>query len=223
MFSVIRNIPAPECLSRKIYNDETVVDALESMFHGKCYLCERDSLTDPEIEHLIPHKDDDKLKYKWENLFYSCSRCNSIKGHSHENITDCTDVSISVFQEFSHIMPSVVDEPVRIGIEVVPPLTERVKRTAALLHDCFNLNNTALRGITRESLLEELFDHYYYFLTHRKTLIDKRSTDDEISEAKNKLKAMCKICYPFSVFWKWHVMKDSRLIRLHPKITDIFK
>ncbi|HHQ6627716.1 TPA: HNH endonuclease [Serratia fonticola] len=224
MFNVIRTMPAPECLSRKIYNDSSVTEALRKIFHDKCYLCERSNLADPEIEHLIPHESkDEKLKYGWHNLFYSCSRCNSIKGSNHKGITDCTDTSLSVFDELSHLMPSVVDEPVKIGIEIPAPWPDRVTKTALLLNECFNLNNTGLRGITRENLLEELFDHYYYFLGCRKTLIDNRSTDAQIDDAKDKLKTMCKVKYPFSVFWKWHIIKDSRLNFLHPDIVNACK
>jgi len=52
MFNVNRNIPAPHCLSKNVYNHRSVVSALETMFYGKCYLCEQGNLMDPEIEHF---------------------------------------------------------------------------------------------------------------------------------------------------------------------------
>ena len=57
----------------------TVVDYLVKDCHNKCYICEQKDFTDKEIEHIIPHQDDKKLKYDWYNLLLSCSHCNGIK------------------------------------------------------------------------------------------------------------------------------------------------
>jgi hypothetical protein len=65
MFNVDRVAPAPASLNKNQYNTKDVVDILEPMFHGKCYLCEQDELTDPEIEHFDPHKGDVTKKYDW--------------------------------------------------------------------------------------------------------------------------------------------------------------
>ncbi|WP_170994934.1 HNH endonuclease, partial [Escherichia coli] len=81
MFNVIRTYPAPDCIARNRYNDTDVTEVLKPLFYAKCYLCERNEVQDAEVEHLIPHEGDDNLKYNWVNLFYSCSRCNGIKGN----------------------------------------------------------------------------------------------------------------------------------------------
>ena len=76
-----RIFPAPASLAkRKFYNEEDTVQALKKTFHNKCYICEVQNLQDGVPEHLVPHKGkNDDLKFDWENLFWSCSRCNSIK------------------------------------------------------------------------------------------------------------------------------------------------
>ena len=80
MVKVERTLPAPASLlteSRKengIYALTDVVQQLRQDFHDKCYVCEMKNLQDPQIEHLLPHKNG---KYKdrefdWKNLFWSC-------------------------------------------------------------------------------------------------------------------------------------------------------
>ncbi len=63
------------------YKKDDVAEQLASDFRGKCYLCEMDELQSIEVEHLRPHhngRDRDRM-FDWNNLFYSCSHCNSVK------------------------------------------------------------------------------------------------------------------------------------------------
>jgi len=221
MFNVLRKEPAPACLLGKNYNHPSVIDTLHSMFLGKCYLCESDNLQAPEVEHFIPHKDDDSLKYDWLNLFYSCARCNSIKSHTHIELLDCTHPFTDVFNEIIHVMPSIPSQAVTIKPSSNAP-SQLTLNTVTLLDKCFNLENSSLRGVTRASLLENLFSHYEYFLEQRMTLINKRSSNKVINDALDNLGQMCKDYYPFSVFWKWHLILDSVLIARHPRIKSIF-
>lgn len=219
MFNVTRNIPAPACLSRNIYNDPTVTEALKIIFYGKCYLCEQARLSDPEIEHFIPHEGNQNLKYDWNNLFYSCSRCNSIKSNTHVNLLDCSNSETDVSMEIIHLAPSLSSENVTIrGYQQVIGIETR--NTIALLDACFNSRNTGLRGITRENLMENLLKHYTKYLVTRQTLITFESTEQEIEHAKASLKAMCKVSFPFSVFWRWHIRLDTFLISEHPNLIN---
>ncbi|MDZ5640837.1 HNH endonuclease [Enterobacter sp. A103] len=219
MFNVTRNIPAPQCLSRKVYNHKTVVNALDGIFHGKCYLCEQGNLMDPEIEHFIPHRNRDELKYDWKNLFLACSRCNSIKSDAFENLLDCTKNEVDVFNEIVHLAGNAVTS----GVQVYPRRKRpsiKVLNTVKLLDECFNSSNTGLRGITRVNLSEKLQDELFYFTGWRMKLVSARSTVQEIQEAKNKLKPMCDVSYPFSVFWRWHLLTDIRVMKKFPKIRE---
>lgn len=72
------------------YNTEEVMTALKEMFHSKCYLCEGKEIMSYQIEHLVPHKNNNQLKYDWNNLFLSCTHCNNIKGDKHNPILDCS-------------------------------------------------------------------------------------------------------------------------------------
>ena len=209
MFNVVRPTTPPACLIQKKYNSEEVVDTLHAIFHGKCYLCEQDELTSPEIEHLDPHEGDDVKKYDWRNLYYSCGRCNSIKSNTHKNIIDCCNTSIDIFRAIQCIMPSTPNAPVSVkdmGMKNIITLD-----TIHLLDRCYNDAGTPLRGITRAALMEKMFVYFYEFLSYRFTLKDKRSGKTEKDIAKERLLAMLDIKFPFSVFWRWHVLDDSFL------------
>lgn len=209
MFKVERPSDAPECTKRTGYNTKEIVEALHKIFHGKCYLCEKDKLQDPEIEHFIPHGATDELKYEWTNLFYSCGRCNSIKSSTHTNLIDCTK-DTEARTKIKHFVPSSPSLPA-----IVLPVDLRDQQslnTARLLDECFNLANTAIRGITRASFFEQLTGEYLQWLRLRKKIVSKRSTPAAVQEATLQLKEMLRIDYPYSVFWYWHTVSDPMLI-----------
>jgi uncharacterized protein (TIGR02646 family) len=210
MFNTIRPSSVPDCLSHKKYNTKEVVEILNPMFHGKCYLCERDELSDPEIEHFDPHEDDNQKKYDWNNLYYSCSRCNNIKSHTNKNLLDCCDSTIDVFRMIKCILPSIPDEPISV-IAIQDVTNPKTINTVKLLDRCYNEDNTALRGITRVVLIEKIFYHYTKFLEYRYTLKNKESTSSAKQHAKESIEAMLKVSFPFSVFWRWHLLSDSFL------------
>lgn len=76
------------------YNTPEVNAALQEIFHGKCYICERNKLEAIEIEHLIPHRENLDLKYDWNNLFLACRHCNNTKSSKYDPILDCTKVDV---------------------------------------------------------------------------------------------------------------------------------
>ncbi|MBQ7607994.1 MAG: HNH endonuclease [Desulfovibrionaceae bacterium] len=72
----------------KRYNCEEVNEALNEVFHNKCYLCENKKIKSRQIDHLNPSKN---LKFKWENLFLSCAHCNNIKGKKFPILNCCKE------------------------------------------------------------------------------------------------------------------------------------
>jgi uncharacterized protein (TIGR02646 family) len=211
MFNTDRPFPAPDCLNDKKYNTEEVVNLLHSMFHGKCYLCEQDELSDPEIEHFDPHEGDVNKKYDWNNLYYACSRCNSIKSTTYKNLLDCCDSNTDVFRAIKCVVASNPDDPINIIAMPFIQNPQTINTTVELLRKCYNENNTALRGITKINLVEKIFNHYTDMLIHRRTLRDKKSTKTDKQHAKESIESMLKVHFPFAVFWRWHVLSDSFL------------
>ena len=75
------------------YDKEDVIEQLRKDFNDKCYICEIKELQDPEVEHLLPHKNGKykDRKFDWSNLFLSCGHCNKVKSQEkYDNgIIDC--------------------------------------------------------------------------------------------------------------------------------------
>lgn len=222
MFKVERPHEAPECNERTGYNTPAIVKALEKMFLGKCYLCEQSALSDPEIEHFQPHKGDPKLKFDWNNLYYACSRCNGIKGAAHTNLLNCCDPNTDVFSPIMLLAPNRPDDKVQVIINEENP-SEQILNTAKLLHKCYNEDSTGLRGITREALIEKIYDDYYQIIGYQRTITNIKIPEEEKSIAKGRIKHMLNSSYPFSVFWKWWVLGDRKLLELMPELKALAK
>ena len=84
-------------------NTDEVVEALQEIFHHKCYICENKHSTEWEVEHLIPHGDNLDLKFDWNNLFWACGHCNHIKGKKFTPILNCTEVEVDEIISFRKI------------------------------------------------------------------------------------------------------------------------
>lgn len=208
MFKVERLPNIPGSLANNEYNTPEVVAALYEMFLGKCYLCEKANLDAPEIEHFEPHMGNAALKYDWSNLYYSCARCNSIKSHRHRDLLDCCSNEYNVVRSIKRLPPVMPDGEMQITAEID---ATKVHNTVTLLHKCFNEDNTALRGITRANLAENLFEHYTKLLSYRLTIVNRASTPTEIQVAVEKIEVMLSDRYEFSAFWRWCVLEDSTL------------
>jgi len=148
--------------------------------------------------------------YDWSNLYYSCSRCNGIKSHVHIDLLNCCDPNVDVFREIKCILPSIPDGPIIVEA-AIDPNDIKTRNTVELIYKCYNEDNTALRAITRSVLMEKLWEHFTNFLTYRSKIVDKRSTTLERQHAKDKIVSMTQDTFPFSVFWKWHVLSDKSL------------
>lgn len=163
MFKITRPQEEPTSLKKKGYNCDEVVTALWKMCNQKCYLCETLNPDAPEIEHKEPHENKDKdLKLDWNNLFYSCRRCNSIKGTKHKNILDVAEID-PITRIIWNMAPSNYSD---VTFEKVDKdcNDEIVNNTIALLKRCFNEIGTASRGITRAALIEKIDKRLAHFL-----------------------------------------------------------
>lgn len=220
MFYVKRSTPPPACLSSKKYNTPEVIDILKILFHEKCYLCERDEIQDVEIEHLDPHEGDDALKYNWENLFYSCSRCNSIKSNKHKNIIDCCQEE-QLGEIIQYYMPPTPNRDVEIIQIQETNKTLQFENTITLLKECYNNTSTGLRGISRTALLDKMWEHYTLLLDKKLILRNKSTGKTEQEKVKEEIQAMLSIKYPFSSFWRTYCREDTSLLTKYPDLFEI--
>lgn len=158
MVKVTRSFPAPGSLAEEAkkaagrYDKPDVVERLRRDFHNKCYICGIKGLQDPNVEHLLPHKNGKypERKFDWENLFWSCGHCNSIKKSCKYDagIIDCFKQDPEQYLAFQLIGSRVViSEKQEDGI---------YKRTAALIIETFTLQNTGMRTYTSDERLRLL-------------------------------------------------------------------
>lgn len=158
MVKIERSFPAPSSLAieaKKISGVCTkpdVIERLRSDFHDKCYICEMNGLQDPQVEHLLPHENGKypDRKYDWNNLFWACGHCNSVKNQAkyYGKIMDCC-----VRNPEKDIMFLLEDGQVKVK----PLLNEdTVVMTAALVSEVFCADNTSLRDYKSDMRLQKL-------------------------------------------------------------------
>ncbi len=159
MVKVERSFPAPKSLAEEAekatgkYDKQDVIEQLKRDFHNKCYICEMKELQDPNVEHLLPHKNGryPKRKFDWENLFCSCWHCNGIKNNNKydEGIIDCCKQDPERYLHFHLIENTIV-------IDVSDKKDEIQNRTALLIMEVFSVKNTGMRTYTSDERLRLL-------------------------------------------------------------------
>lgn len=167
MVKVKRSFPAPDSLAEESgkvngkYDKQDVIEQLKQDFHNKCYICEMKGLQDPNVEHLLPHKNGryPERKFDWENLFWSCGHCNGIKNNKkyEEGILDCCRQDPEIYLSFRLNDNNVL-------VEIKGPDNEIQKRTALLIMETFSVKNTGMRTYTsteRLRLLQKEMDVLY--------------------------------------------------------------
>lgn len=150
MVKVIRSFPAPASLlieaqkASGVCTKEDVTKRLQKDFHDKCYICELKGLQDPQVEHLLPHKNGKypQRKFDWENLFWACPHCNSVKKQDKydEGILDCCKEDpeeLIYFELENHI----------VQVSAVDNSNKTAALTAELVNEVFNKTNTGMRTI----------------------------------------------------------------------------
>lgn len=159
MVKVERSFPAPDSLAEEAkkltgrYDKSDVIERLKRDFHNKCYICEMKELQDPNVEHLLPHKNGKypERKFNWENLFWSCGHCNGIKNNNKydKGIMDCCKQDPEKYLHF-HL----IDNIVVIGVSNMRD--ELQNRTALLITEAFSVKNTGMRTYTSDERLRLL-------------------------------------------------------------------
>ncbi len=149
MVKIERSFPAPKSLAMEAkkkdgsYSGVDVVERLKQDFNNKCYICELKDLQDPQIEHLLPHKNGkySERKFDWNNLFWVCGHCNNVKNQDKydEGILDCCnqDPENAIFFDCD-------ENDVKLSAKAAKP-DEKTKRTVMLIYEIFNLRNTGMR------------------------------------------------------------------------------
>lgn len=148
MIKIERSFPAPESLMierKKLsgsYTKEDVIERLIKDFHNKCYICGMDKLQDPQVEHLLPHKNGKFLdrKFDWNNLFWVCGHCNGIKNQEKYDIGIIDCCKIDPEKEINFCF-----EENKLHVFARDEKNEKAVLTAKLIMEVFDKKNTAMR------------------------------------------------------------------------------
>lgn len=207
MIKIERSFPAPESLaieaqkSSGSYEKEDVVERLIKDFHNKCYICGMDKLQDPQVEHLLPHKNGKypERKFDWNNLFWSCGHCNGIKnqGKYDVGIIDCCKIdpeSVIVFR--------LQDEMVQVWAK--DNNNTQAVLTAELITEVFDKRNTAMRTYKCDLRFQELNQE----MNKLYDSIEELQNNPESKFALRKLKALLRKESRFAAFKRNYIREN---------------
>jgi uncharacterized protein (TIGR02646 family) len=208
MVKVDRTFPAPESLERESkkktgsYSEPDVVEQLKKDFHNKCYICEINELQDPQVEHLLPHKDGKypERKFDWNNLFWACGHCNNVKNQRKydKGIIDCCKEDPEELLYFG-----LLNEEIQIYAR--DKENEKAILTAQLVTEVFNLKNTGMRIYKSEQRFQELNQEM-------NKLYDALEEVNENPESKfvlRKLKALLRRESKFAAFKRNYIRENQ--------------
>ena len=208
MIQIKRTQPAPVCLSlTNNYNCAGVLNQLKIDFHNKCYLCEEKHITTIEIDHFIPLSINPFLKLNWDNLFFSCGRCNRIKSNK-KDLLDCTNITHEVTKNIRYEITPLPFEKVKLNIEinVTSFCYQETINTINLLNEIYNGSKTENREISSNNLRDKLIKEiqlFHYFI--------KKYYDSNDQEAKKRIEKKLQLSSPFAAFKYWVIVQNQQL------------
>ena len=205
--------PAPVCLeieknkANGDYKCGDVLTRLKSDFKNKCYICEYKEPENINVEHFVPHKGDDDLKFSWDNLFWSCAHCNNTKLGNFDNLLNCTDADDKVEEKLKYKFNPFPGEKVKI--ESLDD-SEKTKQTKELLLKVYN-GTTPLKMIESSNLRNSLLNEIKVF---QEILIDYFQNTNDAEDKKYllyKIKGHLNAASNFTSFKRWIVKGNERL------------
>lgn len=209
MVKIERSFPAPASLeteSRKksggSYSEQDVIQRLKEDFHNKCYICEMKDLQDPEVEHLLPHKNGryPERMFDWNNLFWACGHCNKVKNQAKydEGIIDCCKQDPEELVSFRLQGTDVI-------VEAKNESDSRAVLTATLVEEVFHLKSTAMRDYKREMRFQELNREMNLLYDN----LEEMEQNPESRAVMRKLRALLRKESGFAAFKRDYVRENA--------------
>ena len=207
MIYVQKSASAPSSLAQQSsYSSQDVITQLNDDFHGKCYICEQQYITSYEVEHFIPHRNNNALKYDWNNLFLSCRHCNSVKtARVFDDILNCSDISHQVEKAIRHYCNPF---PKEFAIFEVKIPSIKANNTRDLLDKTFNGEHTGFKKLESANLRALLLKEIKEF-----TDALEGFEDDECEKEyyKNKIIRHLNNDSAFTAFKRW-IIRDNQAL-----------
>lgn len=217
MVKIERSFPAPLSLAVEeqkktgSYEKPDVVERLKKDFHNKCYICELKNLQDPQVEHLLPHKNGKypERKFDWNNLFWACGHCNGVKNQNKydESILDCCKSDPE--KEISFGLKEGEIELKRLSSRE----DAAIDRTMSLVWETFNLRNTGMRVYKSEMRMKELQKEMNLLFDNLESL----KKDPDSGFLLRKLKVLLKRESAFAAFKRCYVREH---IEEYPQLKE---
>lgn len=206
---------APSCLeiekkkNNGTYRCDGVYTQIQNDFKNKCYICELKAPTTINIEHFKPHRGDKNLEFDWENLFFSCGHCNSIK------------LAKDIFDDILNcILEPDVDKKIKYSIDPFPKMrveisamdenSDKVQNTVELLKQVYSgttersrMESDNLRSIIKTEI--ENFNELLIVYIHESNCALKEKYKREI--ISHLQSDSC-----FTAFKRWIVRENEDLI-----------
>lgn len=188
------------------YNKKEVFNILVEEFYNKCYICENKEPSSLNIEHFKPHRGNEELKFKWNNLFLACAHCNNIKSDKYDNILDCTNPEHDVEKWIKYY----ADTFPRTKVEITSLKDEEiVNNTVELLNKVYN-GTTYQKEVEGENIVKKLKKELIKFQTNLweyDEAVDKEEKDYYIRKIKKQLH----FSSSFTSFKRW-IIRDTKVL-----------
>ncbi len=216
MVQIERSFPAPKSLAEEMekangsYSKPDVIERLKKDFHGKCYICGMKGLQDPQVEHLLPHKNGryKDRKFDWENLFWSCGHCNNVKNQEayDTGILDCCkrnpEEAIIFELRGQNVLVKEVDSGDREAV-----------LAAQLVTEVFNIRNTGMR-VYKSDMRFKMLQREMNVL-YKKLEAYKKEPDSKI--LNRTLKALLRKESAFAGFKRYYVRMH---LKEYPQLAE---
>lgn len=200
MIQLQKTTTAPASLAnKKRYDGDDVKELLAKDHYDKCYICERQRTTDFQIEHLHSQEHYPNERYNWENLFFTCSYCNTKKSSHFDDIVNPTKEAIEkkIVQTLNY-----KDNKADFTTE---DSSSAIQQTIALLNRIFNGKNR-MRDFKEERFFEEFLSKMNKF---EQAINDYLSTPTP--ETKQVIKELLSIKEEFLGFKYWVIKNNPTL------------
>jgi uncharacterized protein (TIGR02646 family) len=173
MISLVRPVcPNPGALAAGNYKHPANKEALRNSTSGKCMYCESkiEHNSFAHVEHIKPKADDKfpELEFVWDNLGYSCERCNNVKGEKYDNNTPFINPYVDNPEDHFIFLGFLIyakqgsergdytkDELELNRIGLIERRKERIDKLNEMIKAAFRTSNETLRNQTIEKVKKE--------------------------------------------------------------------
>lgn len=222
---------------KSLYKTEKLQEKLKNIYYEKCAYCEKKLIDSSfHIEHYRPKDKYYWLAYSWDNLFLSCSHCNTSKGtkfltknavivHTGESFSDIHNLSDDYdSRELPMIINPEKDDILnKITFDKNGIITSYDERVTYTVNIACKLNRDALIDLRMEVLndFKRLINDYY-------NLFDQKNQTDNENVIKSLFPLVKKFiddCHSQNNFYsfRYFILNNIEVYFEEPKIYNTLK